>query len=73
VQAGDERPPDEELADLVAAQARVTGQLRVEVAELRADDERLRAQQPPRTPCAMRELAAPAGTAGADERAGEAV
>jgi transposase len=44
VQAGQQRPSYEELADLVVAQARVIEQLRVEVAELRADNERLRTE-----------------------------
>jgi transposase len=44
VQAGQQRPSYEELADLVLVQARVIKRLRVEVAELRADNERLRAE-----------------------------
>ena len=44
MQAGQQRPSYDELADLVAAQARVIEQLRVEVAELRTDNERLRAE-----------------------------
>jgi transposase len=42
VQAGHRRPSYEKLADLVVAQARIIEQLRVEVAELRADNMRLR-------------------------------
>jgi transposase len=42
VQAGQQRPSYEELADLVVAQGRIIEQLRVEVAQLRADNERLR-------------------------------
>jgi uncharacterized coiled-coil protein SlyX len=44
VQAGDGRPSYDELADLVAAQAQLIGQLGAEVAALRADGERLRAE-----------------------------
>jgi transposase len=42
VQAGDGRPSYDELADLVVAQARVIEQLRVEVAELRAENAELK-------------------------------
>lgn len=44
MQAGQQRPSYEELADLVTAQARIIEQLRVEIAELRADNERLRTE-----------------------------
>lgn len=44
MQAGQERPSYEELADLVVAQSRVIEQFGAEIAELRADDERLRVE-----------------------------
>jgi transposase len=44
VQVGDGRPSYDELADLVVAQSRLIEQFGVEVAQLRANDERLRAE-----------------------------
>jgi transposase len=44
VRAGDERPSYDELAALVVTQARLIEELRGEVAQLRVDNEKLRAE-----------------------------